>query len=346
MPSSRLLLLTTVLTLLRSARACQTDADCSFNGVCASSSCVCDSGWSPPACDTLNLIPVADDAGFYRPNTSSWCGAIASDPLDPSLFHLFSSEMSGGCGLGIWRSGSQVVHATSRVVTGPFERKETLIQPEAHNPQIVTAPDGTFLLYDSYGGPDSGCKAVTNYTTCKSVSYCACVAAGPGNFTFHSAPAPTGPWTPHTVAVNYPCHSCNLTPAPVVLRNGTILVALHCDAGGAFATCDMTMWRADDWRGPYTTVHTVGNGKSNGLVWNASQSPGHPEDPFLWEDARGRLHALLHNGKRAVHISSPADVVSFSTVNADQPPFAFTTNLSTVEGFVALSRLAFAARAL
>ena len=319
-----------VSTLLSTAAACLTDADCSYTGACTDSVCTCDSGWTTPSCAVLDLLPLPanNSSSFYQPDTSSWCGTVIADPVAP-LFHLYASEMTGHCPLGIWRSGSQVVHATAATATGPYSRREVVIAPEAHNPNVIRARDGTYILYDSYGGCSG---AATNYSTCKSTAYCPCVAAGPGNFTFHSAPAPTGPWTAHTVPVDYPCHSCNLTPAPMVHANGSIFLLLHCDVDATHAVCDLTMLRADDWRGPYVTL------KGGASVWNASQSPGHPEDPFMWTQ-RGHVHALLHNGKRAVHLVSGDGGLSFSTLNADRAPFAFTTNL-TVEGggVVALAR--------
>ena len=72
---------------------------------------------------------------------------------------------------------------------------------EAHNPQAIRAPDGMYLLMDSYNGPDAGCPNHVDYTTCKPVNCtlgahgggCGCppkmphngTNGGLGSFTFH-----------------------------------------------------------------------------------------------------------------------------------------------------------------
>ena len=82
------------------------------------------------------------------------------------------------------------------------------MEGEAHNPQAIRAPDGTFLLMDSYNGPDAGCATHVNYTTCKCMtSNCECAPKMPhngangglGNFTFHFSKEAAGPWMPVTV---------------------------------------------------------------------------------------------------------------------------------------------------
>ena len=61
----------------------------------------------------------------------------------------FSLSLRSGCGLNIWGSGSQILHATSASPVGPFVPAEVAVTAEAHNPQLVRAPDGSFLLMDS-----------------------------------------------------------------------------------------------------------------------------------------------------------------------------------------------------
>jgi hypothetical protein len=53
-------------------------------------------------------------------NHSNWCGTILQDESDPQLWHMYNSDFAG-CGLGIWITGSRVIHTTSRgTPLGPY----------------------------------------------------------------------------------------------------------------------------------------------------------------------------------------------------------------------------------
>lgn len=44
-----------ISTLQSASPQCASDMDCSLNGQCSGSSCVCDAGWVGPQCALLNL---------------------------------------------------------------------------------------------------------------------------------------------------------------------------------------------------------------------------------------------------------------------------------------------------
>lgn len=91
--------------------ACNSDADCSYNGACQSSGCRCTAAWSGPSCSTLNLLPATRGAGLHDigSNMSSWGGSVLKG--DDEKYHMWSSEMVNHCGLDTWTSNSHVVHA-------------------------------------------------------------------------------------------------------------------------------------------------------------------------------------------------------------------------------------------
>jgi len=62
---------------------------------------------------------------------------------------MFASVIANGCGLGGWLPNSQIGRATSAQADGPFELQEIIVPRFAHEPQIVTAPDGTYVIYVS-----------------------------------------------------------------------------------------------------------------------------------------------------------------------------------------------------
>jgi len=301
-----------------------------LNGACINQVCKCNSGWEGPVCGVLSLVPVQKNAGFRQADSSSWCGTILVDNQTTSIvYHLYVSEMGDHCTLDqVWRTDSQIVHTTATGdPTGPYTRVDVAVTPEAHNPQARRAPDGTYLLFDSYGGPTS-CPTETNKPTCTPIKICPCVPPGNGQFTFHYAANPAGPWTPFSVTMPYPCHSCNLTPSAWFHPNGTLFVMFHCDPDQRHAICDLTMVSAPHWKGPYTMVN---NGDS---VWNSAQAPGHTEDPFFWIDKNGMWHAIMHNDNHGVHIYSREGLnFTVATLN-NSPPYPFTTDITIVGGQV------------
>ena len=215
-----------LLAGLRFAAACISDTDCGLLGDCVQSSCICDSGWTGATCASLDLLPAPVDSGLRQGNSSNWCGTILRDPEDPGLFHSLNADF-GGCanGLNIWLTGSRVIHSTARSAVGPYTPvwrdgdAEVAVAAEAHNPQAILAPDmKTYLLFDSYAGPQAGCPLQANYSSCKGLgSMCKPKmpsGGGKGFFVFHTSTSPAGPWAPVNVSMDYPCFSENLTPSP------------------------------------------------------------------------------------------------------------------------------------
>ena len=328
------------------AAACVVDEDCGLLGDCAASgACVCDAGWTGPACASLDLAPAPPDSGLRQSNSSNWCGTILRDEADATLFHSYHADF-GGCadGLNIWLTGSRVIHATSRgSAVGPFAPAwadgdaEVAVEAEAHNPQALRAPDGEYLLLDSYDGPDAGCPLEANYSTCKGGSMCKPKMppnGGPGNFTFHHSRSASGPWLPVTVAMDYPCFSENLTPSAFFHPNGTMFIVFHCDSDATHTMCDLTMVRSDSgWRGPFERV--------NDRIWSTAGVGPHPEDPFFFireSPATGAVsfHVILHNTPRGLHLYS-RDGLKFTlqqNVSGTDPvaPFVFTEVINQTDG--------------
>ena len=94
--------------------SCATARDCAWNGRCVASSCVCDSAWSGPRCETLRLAPARKHGGYRSPHdgghTSSWGGSILHYN---GTWHIFAAEMANDCGIDYWEPNSRVVHATA-----------------------------------------------------------------------------------------------------------------------------------------------------------------------------------------------------------------------------------------
>ncbi|GMH80697.1 hypothetical protein TrST_g6054 [Triparma strigata] len=152
-----------------SSSACTTSSDCGLNGDCVDKTCSCDPAWTGDTCTSLNLIPLSAEAaedGAYKHGTSTSWGANVAFCDEDNLYHMFVSEMKSNCTLSSWIPNSQITHATSKNISGPYEFRETLFDTFHHNPRLTfDAASGKYLLFmiggdldgteDCSGIPDS-----------------------------------------------------------------------------------------------------------------------------------------------------------------------------------------------
>lgn len=96
---------------------CVDDTDCALNGACsAGGACTCSSGWSGPACETLELLP-AQPVGAYGYAISSW-GAVVVAIND--TYHMYAAEFWNNCGVQSFYTNCRIVHAEATRPEGPF----------------------------------------------------------------------------------------------------------------------------------------------------------------------------------------------------------------------------------
>jgi hypothetical protein len=333
------------------AFACVVDDDCGLLGICNSSVCDCEPGWIGETCASLNLLPSSPSSGLRQTNSSNWCLSILRDDTNPNLFHAYSADF-GGCldGLKIWLQGSRIIHATSLgTPIGPYTPQwidgdsEVAVSAEAHNPQAIQAPDGTYLLFDSYGGPDSGCDMMASYSNCSALGGMCTpkmkTNGGISNYVFHysNSPLVTNTWLPMNVSMDYPCFSENITPSPFFHSNGTLYIVMHCDKGGEYEMGDLVMVRADSWRGPFVRV--------NSRIWSVANVGPHPEDPFFFIQTNSKTreiswHIILHNTPVGIHLFSrdglnftlQQSLSSSSTDAVPQPPYVYPSTINQTDG--------------
>ncbi|RYP93202.1 hypothetical protein DL770_000677 [Monosporascus sp. CRB-9-2] len=271
--------LITALVLAGDVQGCQTDDDCSLNGICSTytNTCKCDPGWAGDDCGKLDLLPVTRYTGYNYTNVtlpdyysdqggnSSWGGQIIQDREDKGLFHLVISQFARGCGLSGWRPFSKVIRAESRTgPAGPYHYAQDILGTFRHNPTTIWSPaDEKYLLYTI------GLETETP-DTCRSYKW-------PNNVSVASAPDIRGPWSTPQRLIN----GTNPTPWPLWSPdNPTSEMVLGVEDG--------LIYTADGFAGPsYNLV--------NKMPWNTSDYSDHwTEDPFLWRDKRGNWHILCH----------------------------------------------------
>ena len=203
----------------------------------------------------------------------SWGGNLI---FDGSNYHMFVAEMINGCGLQQWRTNSQISHATSPTVLGPYTYRDQMLAPWGHNPHAVQYTVGGTTMYAIFhigtgtGRPVNCSAAATDLEGGDALGAATAVGAPTAPGLVHTSPSLNGPWTP----VKTPPPTCD-NPAPFVTRNGTFALLCH----------SRELYTAPGPEGPWThkaTVPTTGGVK------------GTFEDAFIYQDVRGAWHVLYH----------------------------------------------------
>ncbi|KAH7393664.1 hypothetical protein BKA64DRAFT_92870 [Cadophora sp. MPI-SDFR-AT-0126] len=270
---------------------CQTDDDCSLNGFCHHSSCICDPGWKSIDCGALDLVPAPFRNGYNMTaiGTSSWGSKIIHRTNKSATFDLFLAEFTHGCGLDYWSPYSRIIHATSSTgPAGPYEFADEVVGMFAHNPTVLYShTDGKYLMYYI------GCPQ-TVPEICTSLNF----TCGPGNtingesgISVSSSPD-LKTWTSHgqiLVGTDDGAWDADITnPSPFSLHSpghptGEIALAYR----GCPYNCSgaelINLAKSESFVGPYHKVQS------------APLFPNPSEDPFLWRDKRGNFHMLLHS---------------------------------------------------
>lgn len=259
--------------------SCTTDLNCSLNGLCVSSNCVCDPGWIGSTCGILDLRPATRGTGYnhtilpsnapgiYNPTSnagnSSWCGSIVHDASNPKLFHMFASQFTHGCGLSDWKPFSSIIRAESvSGPAGPYVWAEEVVRTWAHNPVVTYSPAEQLYLLYYIGSP------MTVPGACKATKI--------GDNITISTSTDLRTWKEYKQVI-----TGETNPAPLPLWSASNHTSEILMAGGA--GLGVNMYSAPSYMGPYKRVPT------NPLFANPN------EDPCLWKDKRGNYHLLMHD---------------------------------------------------
>ena len=286
---------------------CSGHMGCSLNGKCLDAVCVCDLAWKGPACARLAILPTIrnEPAAAYGgdsqlPNMSSWGGSVLRD--DDGIYHLWVSEFVNGCGLSAWLSNSQIAHATARTATGPFTKQNTSLGIFSHNVVPLRAPKtfGTgarpYYLFHLGTGTESGRRPknasgppidCSNRSESHETREGDIRRGGPpveGNLA-HRAPHPDGPWE----ALPSMSPTCN-NPAPVWHPNGTLYVACNNGQGSK----PWPLFASLDGGFTWTKTAEIATPPSWSTIRDKTAPFTGVEDPFLYFDARGHWHLLVH----------------------------------------------------
>jgi hypothetical protein len=185
---------------------CSGAQDCSLNGACVDGRCQCEASWTGHNCQRLALLPLPAGAEGYgrAPNITSWGASIFKNFSDPtSQYHLYVSEATNGTGLASWVTNSQIVHAVSDSLTGPYQRRNVVSPNDGtaatstSNPQVLLDPiSRTFLLFH---------------------------IRKQGEFHLFTSNSTGGPWSLHEFGLG----GCNNPTAAFHPTNGSLYVLCH-----------------------------------------------------------------------------------------------------------------------
>lgn len=141
--------------VVAAAAPCKSEVDCGYAGDCVAGKCACDAAWTGPTCTSLAVLPTKVNAGLRRNSQGSWGGSVIKG--EDNKYHMYVSDMKGGCSIEQWQAASQIAHATADDPQGPFKTVGVVKAPFAHNPTVHKAQDGTYVIY--HIGSDASARA-------------------------------------------------------------------------------------------------------------------------------------------------------------------------------------------
>ena len=275
-----------------STLGCSDDFDCSLAGKCVSGACVCQPWTKGPDCAALNLTPLKNAAALapaVQPvnNWTRWGSSVA---FESGQYHLFSAEMADQCPLGVWGYKSQVIHSVSPSPLGPFRRLGVAIGPEAHNPVLSRATDGTWLLWTC------GCPNPSPAVGCaRSNLTCPGGQAAAWTTTVYASKSLDGPWEPHVNLLGSALKGTtglSQNVVPIHEQDGSVKLMIK----GPDNNTEASILTAPHWSGPWQLLHT--NIFAKYYAANITN-----EDCWWWRNSDGTFHVLSRESTNEPAIS-------------------------------------------
>ena len=166
--------------------------------------------------------------------------------------------MANECGLDKWTSVSQVDHAVSKTITGPYEFHDVAIGVWSHNPAPITLPDGTFAIFSTletvYTTETSRiARMATTEVILRTIHIIIHIIR------IHRSHIVLIVWTVGTSRKQCTSESCN-NPAPLYIPMAR------------FSSCQEKLYRTESIHNNWTFVSNVGHPNGPSAIY---------EDPYL-----------------------------------------------------------------
>lgn len=258
-------------------RSCDSDIDCSLNGVCSrhNRTCICDKPWTGARCGVLGYATtpaVAKDLFPINRSHNTWNGPVIG-PDAAGQFHAYVPLYGNFSGIKSLFRVEVMLHGVAESITGPYTWTRAPDLPRGINPAALAFPD-----------PETGRTLYTLWTGGILPSW-----------------GPAGPWN---VSLG---HGCGGNNAPAFYNGTFFCVSQH-------TTELMSASRlGDQWSKTSDINVTLANGSN---VRYADVMPA-VEDPFLWVDRRGSFHIINHRYNNAEESNCGRSTVSAHVFSPD-----------------------------
>eukprot|EP01084_Bolivina_argentea_P216406 367657_1 len=277
---------------------CTDITECSYNGLCKNHYCECFPQWKGPHCASLNTIATSKDSGLHsyvnNSRATTWGGGAVYDETS-GLYHMVASEIIDSCGMGVWLSNSQIVHASSKTATGKFQRTSPIVEAYfSHEPNIIRALDtGEFVVYFTHIYPPATykypCTACYNGTT----NFQKCQTKDNHEYGRNwNIPLPTKMIYTKDFLSWSKMIDINISPAPFIDSNMAVYIFSNGSLVGLLRTDG-----ADQAKAPYYVTMAT-NWKDNTTYSSIPANMPYNccgEDMFVWYDKRyDVLHCIWH----------------------------------------------------
>lgn len=235
------------------------------------------------------LAPAPKDGGFRMDGWVVWGTSVVKGA--DGDYHAFAARWPADVDFECWQTNSHIVRGTASSPEGAFEFRDVVVPPGSenawdrmtHNPSIVRAPDGTFLLY-YYGCHFEGPRPTPDRPKPLDRSGCKIGLA--------TAESVAGPWEFHG-----PVHG-GANPVPVVHDDGGIEVFTR---DGDF---EMSVYGAEHWS------DTDGYERLAGDVFRPV------EDHYVWKSSEDDRYHVVAKDMQIHHDSHDGYGPSYAGVHA------------------------------
>ena len=287
----------------RIIQACQSDVNCSYNGVCNSKTgnCSCDAGWYGYTCNNLNLLPAIPNTGYNYTNssfnTSPWGGSIQYDSKN-KVYSMMVAEMEYNCGINSWTTNSQIVFAqtSDNNYISKYSRINRMLVPFAHSPDIIYASNTNeyVLIYvhnktNNDVPPCRLCNSGWTPSGCKSQNVSEVTAIRYISGDNLSVAWDINQWSNPIELYNIGEGDSNF--AAQINDDGGLVGMMRTGATSLYLVT------AKDWKdnSSYVLHNNGGDGNQDSPGLFPYLTENGMEDPYVWKDCNGRWHALFHN---------------------------------------------------
>ena len=202
---------------------------------------------------------------------------------------MYAAEMGYWCGINAWRPNSLLIHAISDTYNGKYVKTDEVAQVWTHEPTACRAPTGEYVVYAVHmpypdGGPGSPCQGCANGATLDCDYELTEGPPNPKTYTqmiYTNVSDGASGYSDWTIIPTQNENGMDSCLACYIYPNGSLVALFEGDFDDGE---DIWVEYADNWRDNETYKFYHAKIPSGLIV----------EDPYVWQDKNGILHAIFH----------------------------------------------------